>query len=398
MISFIFIFSAIFLPKISFFDTSIVAIFSISAVYILIYGKKTIYFDKNLFYVFIILSIYFIYILFVQMAHGVPSVELIGRTFRSWSFLLLLCISSKIIIDNDGNTLKYILYCLSIHALLLIVSANYLPLNIFFGEVFGNDRVRNLRSSGLVSGFDMAGLFCAIGLLIIATRAVRFKSIFLTFFFVFLFTAASYYSSRVSMVLCILIFMYASFELLVKDKSYSSLKRLVIFAAIFSFFVYIFSKIAIIFEVALNLGLFSVEGDEAQMVAERFSSATVDEAASGYSLFDMYFIPSTDMKLLFGDGTDQPYSDVGYIKFLFWNGVIGLLIIYILHIYLIIKTFINMKYSNVNYKVLIFALYFMIFVLTLKNNYLLTRGIFPLILIVYLHSIWVSENSRARLR
>jgi len=384
---FLFVIATLFGPKLGFVDLSFFlgATIAFFLAFIENTEKKT---EKDLFINAILFLPYLIYILGVQIYVGVDSPELILRTLRAFSILIIFLLCAKVIVKHGRLIMPMVMLSVTAHALFIIAASFNIELNQFLGAIFGNDRIRPLRSSGLVSGFDVAGFFCIAGLLAVVTNAYEPKSEIAKYFLSLLFLTACYFSSRVSMVLAALLFVILiARSLFIKNVRLS--QKIIAFIVLAPIAGFMLQEILIIFEVAFTLGIITIDNYTSQRVVERFATATIEDGG----LISMYFLPASYLQLFFGAGTDTLNSDVGYVKFLFWHGIFGFFLMICIIGHLLFKSIKNLRTGPQakRERVFIICIYFMVFLMTLKNNYLLTRGIWSLLILLHLHSCWRSR-------
>ena len=133
-----------------------------------------------------------------------------------------------------------------------------------------------------------------------------------------------------------------------------------------------------IFEASLSLGI--IELDQSEI----YDISTTHSLTSHMVFMDMLFLPDSSFEIIFGTGAETFYSDIGYIKDIYRYGIIGLtisILTYVLLLNLAVNK-LGLLISNRNLKHFIIIIFFLIFILTLKNNYIFTRGIFPFFMLI----------------
>lgn len=341
---------------------------------------------KELGILFLLLCCYLCYVLSVQLWWSVPSTEIILRTIRALVAVALFATLGNVLLIRGDLLLPCLLLAILAHATLVIIGAHADPVNALLGATFGNDRVRHLRSSGLVAGFDVAGFFCVVGLFMVLFDVVQVRYAGLKWLMVGVFFYATSLTSRVSLILSIVVTFAFVVQVLRKKDRGSLVSRAVALTLGIGSLAYGGYEVGSILEVAFGFDLVPVSDQKRAAIVERFATSTVEDAG----LPSMYFLPSGIASRLFGIGRDAIESDVGYIKFIHWHGLFGLILLLIAIGYLYRSTVRALRVAGAQSQLsLVKLIYFLMIILTLKNNYILTRGIWPVLLIVYLHSQWL---------
>jgi hypothetical protein len=247
--------------------------------------------------------------------------------------------------------------------------------------ISGYDKdLRAFRVSGLVAGFDIAGIFSLITtyvlyeLIKIKPRGIYYFMFFLSYFSIF-------FTSRTNSIYAILIaviFFYNFIKNFKLNPKY--IFSLVIF---FSSFIFILSRFV------LPILIDSWNLDIVFEVADR-----PDIYESGYSKNDplsilqsFIIIPETITGLIFGTSFDPPDSDSGYIKVINIIGILGLVTSILSYISTYILSNLNNYIYNPQTKLLKRVIFFILlttFIASVKNQYFFTRGIFELFIIAIL--------------
>ena len=271
-----------------------------------------------------------------------------------------------------------------VHAIVIIVAAHYGPLREFLAAILDvrKNAVVPFRSTGLVAGYDIAGLFCLVGLSAALTRVIKIRSRFVELLAASTLFVGCYYTSRASMVIAGALFLALLVRQTFGPKNSSGLSRLIPLLFGGTVFSLVGYQVLLILSVAFKLRYFITDKAAIAIVSKSFAGDTLGQRG----LPSMYFLPNNIWNVIFGEGTDVPTSDVGYIKEIFWGGAIGLIILFMLHVTMLKSSLAAAKQSenalgNQMFLVLVFGL---VFVLSFKNDYLLTRGVWALLIITYL--------------
>ncbi len=326
-------------------------------------------------FVFLLLT----YQLVIQSFTAQFDVESSLRLARAGVTCLLLAsaIGSRVFSSDAivGST-----YCaLAVNSTLIIFAALFEPINMLMSEISGNDRIRHLRASGLLSGFDMAGLIALIGLLMTICDVPRIPSRLTRGVMMTLFVVSIYFTSRVTMAIAAVIISIYILRLALSRKVgiLSKIPMVASFVAIGLYVLY--DALLPLLEVTFNLGFFDVSDSDRLDILSRH--AQQDETRFLWS--DMIFFPDNLTEIVFGTGAEQVFSDVGYVKDVYRYGIIG--VIFSIFIYVKIyskgRQYVKKKSEN-NFAGLLLIIYVLIFSLTWKNNYFFTRNIFPLVLLL----------------
>lgn len=329
----------------------------------------------------VLLVILLVYQLLLQAILGTLDVELPGRLIRALLTTLIIGILFGESSGEYGRTIMIVLLGILLsHSILLIAAANNQPLNNLLGSITGNDRIAEYRASGLLAGFDIAGLFSIMGaaFLIFDDRlAQKFNALVLCLMSG-TFLLACYFASRVSMALCALLFLFQMWRLL-KSKNNPFWLKLVVIAILAWPAIYIGRQMFLIFDVTMSLGLSDADKETIAAIAAREAVQDPDS----FLWADMIFLPHSSAQVIFGAGIDPLDSDVGYVKEIFQYGLLGLGAVVAGHLRFMRKRFEGARNrgSSPDRALVVFA-FLMLMVLSAKNEYFLTRGFFPLFLLV----------------
>lgn len=334
------IFVLIFGPKFGFFDTR------------LILFPLLLFFDFSINKIISIVLCLLIYLLFkdIVLFQELHFNELL-RLLRLIYAVILIDIFSK----NFGYSLKDIGIVLLIHVFFVILMNEFESIRNVIHSIYGFTKsTKEFRSTGLTIGYDISGFISIISFIIWRKIKIRnyYKNIILCFIFL-----AVLLSSRVSMfVMVILLFLYSK-KIMLNNKMIS----------LFLILIFIFFSRNYIYELYNQIKIFFgfIESD-----VESFGGYAV---YSIESLIDQIFIWPTDIVgWLFGF-TDEKV-DSGYSMIIMEYGLIGLVII--LSFYK--KLFKMDKTHNIIFS----SILILMFILNIKNEYFLTRGITEILLLL----------------
>jgi hypothetical protein len=301
----------------------------------------------------------------------------VGRLVRSLcSFICLygFCIYfSNYCLDEK---IGWLLNVLMVHAVIVIISATvFVELQEYlkwFTDYTKQSRM--FRSTGLMVGFDMSGLICNIGVILVLTRS-RFN---LAKFIVFV--VAVLFTSRFSIIS---LFFILTFYIILMNKEIGKLKFISISIPL------LFAGIAGFVLISLTTSNFI---SNTMLSSKSFSSDFVERLAWTYARSDlyqtrdMYFVfPGTFLTLLFGLGF-YGGTDPGYVRIINCVGVVGLVSIVLWHVYLIFNFFSIRLKNPLNLKQSLFigsCFSLVLLCLNLKNSYFFTGTFFEIMLYVF---------------
>jgi len=377
VMSFIFVFFFLFGIKIACLDLSVFVPLFI----LFLATRNSIKFNKQVLSVAFLIAILMIYQNVLQLFLQTFDFDSLLRLFRA----VMVCIMVAVIVGSapfsSNQILSSIFYSILFQAICIDIAAFVEPINNLLSFLSGNNRVRVLRASGFLAGFDIAGLFCIIGSLMLSLKIYTHRSNLILLIFHIIFGLGSFFTSRVSMVLFILVFALVNSTMLFNSKK-NVLYKVFIFIVLSFFIIFISWKYIVpIVAVTFSLGLINVSDD---LCLEIVSRHAVQPDVNKFLLWpNMFFLPDSVWGLVFGTGVNVMDSDVGYVKDIFRYGLVG--VIYSFAIYFYIYNLANsvLKRCEIRYYLIFLTIIFsMVFLLTFKNNYFFTRGIFPFIMLV----------------
>jgi hypothetical protein len=247
------------------------------------------------------------------------------------------------------------------------------------------------RSGGLLAGFEIAGVFCLLGIYLIVCNVYKFKNWFFEFLLLLIFVICTLFTSRTIILLAILTLFFYTLKILFFKKNVTLFQKFIIGLPLVLSLTLLSFYFTILLDVALNLNFFDISGSMSADILKRFSSVTLGDGG----LTSMYFFPEKLSAQVFGLGIDMPESDVGYVKLVYWHGLLGLGLLILTHFILIASTMrFAKRYARIGDRLFIALIYTTIFVLTFKNNYLFTRAVWPLLILIYYYYYGLSMNMK----
>lgn len=372
---FCFCFVLVFGPKVGYFDIALIAPFLLFNPFVGINRKIR----KPFVVIICFLILIFVDQAVVQLFNGNMEIDVLGRLFKN--IILAFFVAVVFGQENLGCVqlkIKILFYSILAHSLIVIVSAHLPALNAFLSLVSGNERFRELRSSGLLAGYDIAGTVSNVALILLFLGVVRFKSVLFTIAVGFVILVSTYYSSRISLAIGLFLFASLVFTL-VKNVNISRSSRFFIFFLSLGLVSYVAYEFIVVLEATIGLGVLDISTEVAANISLR--NAVVND---DIFWIDMFHLPKSYFQITFGTGSETLDSDVGYVKEIYRYGILGLLLSissYISFVFLCVKNAPGNFREN-RLKVAFVAIVFLGFLLTFKNNYLFVRGFFPIVLII----------------
>lgn len=376
-IYFLFIFTLAFAPKIGGVDLSVV----IPVVLLPFICRSRVVVPRGFLLMGALLLWLLAYQLLVQMVYGAFDIISTGRLIRALLDVMLVGVllgTAKSAGHSYQMVALPLLLCLFVHAALVVLAAVYSPLNHGLSAVSSNDRVGLFRASGLLAGFDIAGFMSVIGMAVILSRicVVRRRATTLVFMAVFLLSCL--FTSRVSMVMGIVLFCVYLLMLMRERRLPVTYK--IVFISLLGVAGYAVAyQMFLIFGVTMGLDIANVSASKVDVI--RSTNASFFSDLAGYK--GMFFIPTTGLQVIFGTGHGTLTSDVGYVNQIFSYGIFGLVIAILAHLFFVVDSFGTIASRALkNHVALVVFIFISMLVLTFKNDYLFVRGVFPVFLLI----------------
>ena len=329
----------------------------------------------------LVTSIIFIlvYTVFVSLYNSYFDITFYGRMIRSMFSVVSI---SVFLLDNknaDVDELNgIIIWALLIHAAIVLVSSTvYINLQYMLRSFNGYSKtIRMFRSTGLMMGFDMSGLLCNLGLVLVMCKK---RLNFLQFA---VFALATLFTSRFSILFLVVIALIYIIVNLRNSESRGKKALLLgigIPIAIFGIVLLIIttnsfysarSGISSLFPRFYNLAL---RVNRAYNVTE-----SIDFTGSRH-----FAITDDGFLAAFGTGV-YGGADPGYTRFINCIGIVGLVLVIIWHIYAICKS-ININIINKRLKYnrafIVFSIAMVLIGLNFKNSYFFTGSFFEFMML-----------------
>ena len=345
---------------------------------------------KASYFIVVLPVIIFLYVGFLSLYFENVDLYIVGKYFRvSVSFILIYFIvkNAKFNVANFYNCIGSILL---LHVVFIYVQVVFPSISIPMASIFGMSSADNFfsgyssRKMGLSSSFDTASF---ISILSFIFFTLSFKHIGKSKYLILaLFSfGASFMSSRLGMVLAVLIFLLLFVPAFLKS---GSKLMLLLGVAIISVVFYLS------FDVIVSIVLQSIGSqatNSAPVLTEYGSTGTVD-ALFGSHLLKLFELES--LEYIFGKAIDPDGTDIGYVKLIYHVGLIGTVLIVLMYF----LAFINIKNMNFSTcrKAMVLQSFFLLFIcITFLINYksleLYSRGSAELFVLLY---VFLVSHSR----
>ncbi|WP_457777611.1 hypothetical protein [Streptococcus uberis] len=281
------------------------------------YTKKIIILgNKKYIFVILFLALYSILVVFFNSTNDV---NLIFRYLRCLiSYFLLSQMFYKSRLDNN-EFIKLILFLLFIHSISILISIILPSSREIFEHFSGYDKkFLRWRASGLVSGFDFAGILTNIGLILtVYLRNLNKKSLFGISGLIFI--LATLFTSRTSMIV-LLIELLLIFIYLIGNKQYKKslviLIPMILLVSVSLFFLILTTDIGAQYrEYILSKSNF----------ARKFYKViflTYSNSAYSKAIIDHFYI-EPNVNIWFGSGYKPIFRDPGYTNTIYRIGIFG---------------------------------------------------------------------------
>lgn len=378
-IVFIYVFFLFFGPKIGeYIDSSIVA----SILTILFIAKKNhskISLDTYVVRRITGILLIILYTIIVSIYNRYFDITFYGRMIRSLCsiFSIYLFIHNTSISRKEINDI--VIYVLLIHAIIVLVSATvFIDLQYFLRPFNGyRKKIRQYRSTGLMMGFDMSGVLCNLGLVLVLSK----KNLNIVHFLIF--SISTLFTSRFSVIFLIVVTL--AYMFVNRKNADTRMKKIILFVTIIPTAVFSFLLLSITIS---DLGFFQSSLSTTFPTIYRFA-ATVNYAYKSTETLNMmgtkHFMLNSDWFLtLVGTGI-YGGADPGYTRIINCIGIIGLIIVILWHYYSFRGVIVHSRITNQSDKysrIFIFgSLILVLVLLDFKNCYFFTGTFFEFMMI-----------------
>lgn len=328
-----------------------------------------------------ILNILALWILFiiacymgVAIYYDTVDIVFLGRLIRSLvSFFCVYGFCSYYANEPLENKLNWITNVLLIHAIIVIVSAVFfIELQEYLSIISDyNKRPRLFRSTGLMAGFDMAGLICNVGVVTVLIKKKFNLILFLIFFTAVIFT------SRFSILtlFCVLILYIIAIRTDGGIFKFTCVLLTLLPIGLVGFILFVLTTSGIFFD--MDIPLLKTVSSLFTEISWTYAQTDLSETTKTQLVF-----PDSFFTFLFGLGF-YGGGDPGYVRIINCVGFLGLCSMMLWHVYLFYAFFYTNSLVLSCKKQKIFLGFFFIAVLiflNFKNSYFYTGTFFELIL------------------
>lgn len=378
---FLYIFFLLFGPKIGgYLDTSALA--GLIIIFLHVAKERTIRIPLKIGWLAACIFLLAFYEVLVGSIYGnVLDITFIGRMIRSCIALISIYIFVEdYYLDNKSIIYDSLVGVLFIHAVFIILSSTLFlswqellrPFTAYAAHV------RMYRSTGLMAGFDMAGVLCVIGVALVISKQ-KLRAIDYISFAVF--STAAFFTSRFTLVyLGIVLLSY----LLINRKS----KEKMLLRVMITIFLAFAALFAIVLFSSTTSNIIRFTYSLPSSLSWIANLATKVQLAYAKSDIVTAYSKNNDLPkswgLVFGEGV-YGGGDIGYVRIINAIGVIGLIIIIAWHLDVFIscykKTFDDSQKNQFKNFMMITFLFVLVF-LNFKNSYFFTGTFFEIFLLV----------------
>lgn len=380
--AFVFFTMLFFSPKIgSYLDLSLIT----GLLMILISGSGMIKISKLSRRLVFLIIFMVVYDLIISAINLTIDVTFVGRMIRSLISVIAIEMYLKSRKINRLEALGLLSNVLLIQAILVILTSTIFVSwqeNLRIISSFAT-HVRKYRSTGLLTGFDISGLVCVLGL--IFTVSCR-KTGVIELLKIISFIVATFFTSRFSLVF---LFVVLTFYVILTFKNRS--KRLLrfvfiiasILCALFAFTLFASTSKNHLLMISLpeNLSWINEIVDKIQVA---YASSDIEDG-----FMRNWNMPSDPLGQIFGLGT-YGGGDIGYVRMVNSTGIIGLLFTIYWHFYLFRSSLsldIKIKELKKEHVFIVASFLFVIVFMDFKNCYFFTSTFFEIMMIYMLSSI-----------
>ena len=379
--SFSFLFSIIFINYYNPVSVYLTLIFNLSISFFMFVFLKKFHVESSHFIV-VIPALIFSYVGFLGLYLGNVDLYIVGKYFRIFlSFILIYYI-----FKSKKWSLYYFYNCIALvlffHVFFIYVQVVFPSISIPMASIFGMSSADNFfseyssRKMGLSSSFDTASF---ISILSFIFFTLSFKYIGQTRYLVLaLFSfGASFMSSRLGMVLAVLVFLLLFVPAFLKS---GSKVMLLLGVAIMSAVFYLS------FDVIVSVVLHSIGSETANAapVLNEYGTTGTVNALFGSHLLKLFELEG--LEYIFGKAIDPDGTDIGYVKLIYHIGLIGTSLIFLMYFIAFINVR-NMKFPTCRKSMVLqnFFLFFIVitFLINYKSLELYSRGSAELFVLLY---------------
>lgn len=298
--------------------------------------------------------------------------SIILRYFRAFvGFFAASIISFNLTSKKLINTIQLLLI---LNSIIVILQVIFPFLHDSMATITGYDKkYLPFRGYGLTNGYDIAGLFTTIGLLL-SVKFPIFKKKLSKLIINLIFIISAVFISRLTASFVLLITLWLLYN------KHKLILPILSFILLFMFYLDSFNLYTQLIHY-FNL-ISSID------ISQSYSSSSVD------ILKDMFIIPDDTLGLFLGNGSNPFYVDIGYIKIIFMHGLVGLILIisFYLRLYSTLRLTDRVIFNNI-----FLWIVFLTFMFNFKNLFFLSRGIFELTMMFYFTILAYKNENKKRI-
>lgn len=323
------------------------------------------------------MAVIFVYSMIVQFFCRNVEFVFMGRMMRAIiSYIAIVELIKNTKPQNIMYLKKAIINILVLHAVVVIMGAFDTDIQDAMNIINGFGKMPVIyRSTGFTSGYDMSGLMCNIGIMMVLTMPefsiVRF----------FILALATVFSSRLSVMFCV-IELGAYYLFLCEGRI--SLKNIICGLSIV-----VGGIFACMMLVSNIIPDYSFLFEKARRFIPRIAAVTItisnvySRADFGKAFKEHFLLPENPIELIFGGGK-YGGVDPGYFRVVSCVGFVGLFLVVVWHFVFFYNIFRFLKQGRTNKGSLYIVFMFMLIIILLdfKNSYFFTRNFFPLLLMI----------------
>lgn len=270
---------------------------------------------------------------------------------------------------------------INIIQLLLILNSIIVILQILFPSLHDsmaiitgyNKKYIPFRGFGLTNGYDIAGLFTTIGLLL-SVKFPIFKKNLSKLIVNLIFIVSAVFISRLTALFVLLITLWLLFN---KHKLILPILSFILSIMLYLDSFNLYTQLIHYYDIFSSID-----------ITQSYSSSSVDLLKS------MFIIPDDTLSLFLGDGSNPFYVDIGYIKIIFMHGLVGLILIisFYFGLYSTVRLTDRVVFNN-----LFLWIIFLTFMFNFKNLFFFSRGIFEITIMFYLTILNYKNENKKRI-
>lgn len=322
-----------------------------------------------------------------------PEEQVLFKYVRTFIATVVLIVAAGGIKAAPHVMMNVISCVFLVHIIAIIAQIIYPPLSWIMAPYFNFDRdidlvqSMQLRKLGLCGGYDAASML-VISSVLFFYYIFYYRSKYVFLALAVLSMAMTLFVSRTGMILAVGCMAYFAFISIKKRKTVRKAGFVMIFA-------FIFAVVNLLLPILMESNglLFNVNmksGTDVSYFTQDYSTA--NGSARGLVEEHLNVVDQLDFLQLFLGAGNSSRSDIGYVQMLFQVGLVGLILIILLHLKMFFRLR-KMKTGNIDYEIIrAFCMTYLVvlFLFNYKILLLYSRGFYDFFLIcfVYLNNYW----------